>query len=41
MGLGQLRGPFWETVTPLNCPNQGNFVAWGGLGVCDAGTDGL
>ena len=22
MGLGQLRGPFWETDAPRNCPNQ-------------------
>jgi hypothetical protein len=36
MGLGQLRGPSWETGKPLNCPNQVSIVAQGGLEVCDA-----
>ena len=36
MALGQLRGPSWETGTPLHCPNQGYIVASGGLEVCDA-----
>ena len=35
MGLGQLRGPFWRTVAPLDCPNQMAIVALGGLEVCD------
>jgi hypothetical protein len=35
MGLGQLRGPSWETGTPLNGPNQMTIVALGGLEVCD------
>jgi len=35
MGLGQLRGPSWETGTPLNCNNQMAIVALGGLEVCD------
>jgi len=37
MDLGQLRGPSWETGTPLNCPNQTAIVALGGLEVCDGG----
>jgi len=37
MGLGQLRGPSWETGTPLNCPNQEFIVAAGGLEVSDGG----
>src|ERR1019366_3086588 len=35
MGLGQLRGPPWETDTTLHCPNQNSIVASGGLEVCD------
>jgi hypothetical protein len=35
MGLGQLRGPFWETSIPLDCPIQKDIFAWGGMGVCD------
>src|SRR5580700_1919682 len=27
MALGQFRGPFWKTDTPLNCPNQNDMVA--------------
>jgi len=37
MGLGQLRGPSWETGAPLNCPNQMAIVALRGLEVCDGG----
>ena len=37
MVLGQLRGPVWETGTPLRCPNQISIVAHCGLEVCDAG----
>src|SRR5271157_6333419 len=37
MGLGQLRGPFWETDKPQSCPNQKTIVASGGLEVCDGG----
>jgi hypothetical protein len=37
MGLGQLRGPSWETWTPLDCPIQMTIVALGGLEVCDGG----
>jgi len=36
MGLGQLRGPFWERVAPLDCPNQMASVALSGL-ECDGG----
>jgi len=35
MGLGQFRGPSWETWTPLDCPSQMAIVALGGLEVCD------
>ena len=35
MGLGQLRGPSWETGTPLDCPNQMAIVALDWLEVCD------
>ena len=37
MGLGQLRGPFWETDKPQRCPNQKPIVASGGWEVCDVG----
>ena len=35
IGLGRLRGPSWETGTPLHCSSSGDIVAPVGLEVCD------
>ena len=35
MGLGQVRGPSWETGSLVHCPNQMAIVDWIGEHVCD------